>query len=204
MPNWCSTDITINCNNKKEAISLYNKINEWTSTNYHENGFGLDWLGNIVGNSGIDQMNDEDFSIRCRGRLTYLELYEDDNAVFVATETAWSPMLQMWRMICNKYLTEYELIYTAEECGCGVYFTNDPVLFGKYLIDSANDDFSNKYLSGETYDREASEAYLKTALQKCLNTSENDINVLLDMFNESDYEDVYIYPWEEVPIDELD
>lgn len=203
MPNWCSTNISINCKNKEEAKILYAKIEEWTSYDYCENGFGHDWLGNIVGNSGIDSRKDgKDFSVRCRGELTFLDLNEEQ--VIIATETAWSPMLQMWKKICDKYLTEYEIIYTAEECGCELFFTNDPILLGKYIVDSLNDDFTNEFLNGESYDRETTKEYLRNVLQNCLVISEKDINTLLKMFHESDYEDVYIHPWEYVPISELD
>ena len=40
MPNWCSTDITINCDNNEKLADFYVKIEEWTSHDYKENGFG--------------------------------------------------------------------------------------------------------------------------------------------------------------------
>ena len=205
MPNWCYTSITINCKNAEEAKMLYERIEEWTTSNYCRNGFGRSWLGNIVGNSGIDSMKDgKDFSVRCRGTLEYLDYQEGENTVSVATETAWCPMIQMWERICEKYLTEYEIIYTAEEPGYELFYTNDPVLSGSYVIDSVNEDFSNKYLSGETYDSEADKEYLKAILQKCLDSKEESIDTLLEMFEKSDYEDVWIRPWEYVPVSELD
>lgn len=204
MPNWCYTNITINCKNAKEAKMLHNKIEEWTTSDYCKNGFGRFWLGNIVGNSGIDSMKDgKDFSVRCRGTLEYLDYKEGENTVSAVTETAWCPMLKMWEKICEKHLTEHEIIYTAEEPGCGLFYTNDPVLSGVYIIDSMNDDFTKRFL-GEPYDSEADKEYLKGILQKCLDSKEESLDDLIKMFEKSDYEDVWIRPWEHMPISELD
>lgn len=205
MPNWCSTNITINCKNAEEARMLYKKIEEGTSVEYCKSDFGRFWLGNLVGNLGIDSMKDgKDFSVRCRGTITCFDCYEDEEDVFIMTETAWCPMLQMWEMICDKYLSEYKIWYEAEEGGCGLFFTNNPQLVGKYLIDSMNDEFTRKFLDGVSYNDIIDEEELKAILQKCLDTSKKDVNTLLDMFDKSDYEDVWINPWEYVPISELD
>ena len=126
MPNLFYTDINIECNSEKEAKALYDKINKWTSVNYRKNDFGLNWLGNIVGNSGLDSMNDRgDFSVRCRGSLIYLDMNENGDEIVVSTETAWCPMLQMWKLICQIYLPSgYDIKYSAEETGWGLYETN--------------------------------------------------------------------------------
>lgn len=204
MPNWCSTNISIKCKNKEDATMLYNKIEEWTSSDYCKNGFGHNWLGNIVGNSGLDKLKDGDFSIRCRGELSYLDL--NDNELIISTETAWTPMVQMWVKLCEKYISEYEIFYSAEECGCGLYFTNDPDLIGKYLVDSIDDEFTDKFLDGESYDLETSEDYLRKVLQKLLDTSEKNMKILLEKFEEREhgYEEVYINPWEYVPLSDLE
>lgn len=123
MPNWCYTGINIKCSSEEEAEYLYKKIQKWTSVNYCCNDFGLNWLGNIVGNSGVGKIKDGRSSVDCRGELIYLDL--NDNEVIVETETAWKPMLQMWKRICDKYLVEgYGIEYSAEEPGLGLYVTN--------------------------------------------------------------------------------
>lgn len=52
MPNWCTTEIYINHNNKKKELNkLRDLIKRWTSHNAMKNDFGVSWLGNVVLNS---------------------------------------------------------------------------------------------------------------------------------------------------------
>lgn len=213
MPNWCYTEITINCKNADEAMMLHDKIREWTSFNYCYNRFGERWLGNIVGNSGIDnktdgkevfiRCEDSEFSVRCRGSLIHLECPEGGKTLRIDTSTAWSPMLQMWEKICEKYLTEYEILYTADEPGMELFFTNDPNMDGLYIINSDDDEFTRDFLDGESYVNAIDEEDVKNILQDCLGSKEKDIDKLLKMFSKRGYH-VWIYSWEYVPISELD
>jgi len=195
MPNWCGTHITINHEDANKLEQLYNLIEEWTSKNYKENGFGLNWLGNVVGNSGIDTSDEnKDFSVRCRGSITYMDF--DGGQIIIDTETAWCPMLKMWIKILEKYLPDAELTYTAEECGCEIYYTNDPCIVGKYVIDSWNDDVES--------DWEASKEYVRETLQKLLETDEANVKKLIKMLYESDIDDVGVHQWKYVDEYELD
>ena len=192
MPNWCSTRITINHENVDELKNLEALINECTRTNYMENGFGLKWLGNIVGNSGIGTVDTKKSTdLRCRGSLTYMELY--DNQLTIDTETAWVPMLEMWVKLLEKYLPDAELIYMAEEPGCAIYCTNDPTLVGKYLIDSWNDNVD--------YDPEADKETVIFELQRYLKTTETEIDKLLKMLEEMEDSEVSINEWRFTEID---
>lgn len=189
MPNWCSTRITINseqCNKLKQLEKL---INEWTSKDYKDNGFGLNWLGNIVGNSQIGTVdkNDETY-LKCRGSLTYMEY--TDNQLIIDTETAWVPMLKMWIRIIEKYIPDAELIYEAEECGCGIQCTNDPCLQGKYVIDVWDiDDMESDY--------EASEETVVSVLQRLLKTKESNVANLISLLQDSDHSDgMSVRQWE--------
>lgn len=202
MPNWCSTDITIT-GEKKQVEFLHNKIEEWTSKNAVENGFGKYWLGNILINSGVisaEQLGKVPHP-RCRGSIVYLDYdsKEEPAELYIQTETAWSPMLQMWVEVLKKYNLDLEIIYTATECGCELYFTNDPCLIGKYIIDVFGD------VEGIEPDYEVSEQDVIEVLQKLLHTDKNDINKLLKQFHKSEIsEKMSIYPWEYVPCEELD
>ena len=63
--------MSIYCENEEKLEKFYHLLEEWTSKNYKENGFGLNWLGNIVGNSGIGTIDaGKESDLRCRGRLT--------------------------------------------------------------------------------------------------------------------------------------
>lgn len=198
MPNWCSTQITIHHDDVNKLKLLDALIDDWTSKNYKANGFGLTWLGNIVGNSGVATI-DEDYKtdVRCRGSMTYKDLNLDGNELIIDTETAWAPMLQMWIRILNKYLPDAELTYRTEEPGCEIYCTNDPYLINKYVIDSWDDNIES--------DWEASEESVTKLLQKLLLTEETNIKSLIREFEESEYtENISIHQWEYVNENELD
>jgi hypothetical protein len=102
----------------------------------------------------------------------------------------------MWIKLLEKYLPDAELIYSAEECGCELYCTNDPTIEGNYYIDAAgSDDIDSNY--------EATEDETVETLQCLLDTDERDIDVLFDKFDKSEYvASVFIHQWEYV--DEYD
>lgn len=203
MPNWCYTNITFN-GSKKNVEWLNSKLKEWTSKNGMDNGFGLDWLGNIVINSGLANAEDIDNATHpaCRGRLIYVDINTSQNSdqaqLIVDTETAWSPMLQMWVKLNEKYNLDLEIIYSAEECGCELYCTNDPCEANKYRIDVWED------INGVESEWFATESYVVKILQQLLNNKrETNIDRLLKEFYDSDYSDnMSINRWEFVPIED--
>lgn len=202
MPNWCYTDIDI-YGEKEKVEFLHKKLEEWTSKNALENSFGTNWLGNILINSGVisaDQL-DKVPHPSCRGSLIYLDL--DTNiepaALYVQTETAWGPMLQMWIEVLQKYNLDLEIVYKAVETGCEIYFTNDPCMQGKYIIDLF------EQVDGAESDWEATEEEVKETLHKLLKTDDEDFEKLLQQFYDSELcEKMSINPWEYVPLEELD
>lgn len=197
MPNWCTTQITINHEDEKELEKLSKLIDEWTSKDYKENGFGCNWLGNIVLGSGIGTVDTNgETDLCCRGTIEYSELLK--NQLVVTTFTAWSPMLQMWQKLLDKYLPGAELIYEAEESGCGLYCTNDPCMKGCYIIDAWDmENIETNY--------EATEEAVREILQKLLNTTESNVEKLIDMFEDSDYsENMSIHKWRWAEVAEWD
>lgn len=210
MPNWCSTNITINCKDSEDAKDFFDKVTEWTSKNFCDNGFGHDWLGNVLGNAGLATMKDGIFEskYRCRGSVVYLDVCNEQ--VIIDTETAWTPMLQMWKAICDKYLDWYELIYTAEECGMGLYFTNDPCVNGTYIVDLFDEDSEkverfHQIIGGNdsTY-YDISERSVVEMLQRYFRTEETDIDKLMHIFNESELSEcINIHNFEWCDIEDL-
>lgn len=204
MPNWCYTRLRITSNNIDKLKELYSNIQEWTSKDYCSNGFGNNWLGNVVGNSGIAKCNfdnagnmikdfhtDKDESIACRGTLTELEL-ENDEVIHIGQETAWRTMARMWVLICEKYLgDDYDITFDSEECGCGLYETNDPTIEGLYVIDIWGE--LPEELNWES-DWDASKDKVIKFCQEALKTEETDIDKLLEMAEELDW--VSIHKWE--------
>ena len=208
MPNWCYTNINICHNDKNKLKEFFNKVEEWRKKPYKTNDFdtySLGWLGNIVGNSGlaewkVKENGREDFvpSISCRGSLQTFELHE--NSINIDTETAWGPMLEMWRLLCDKYLPGADIYYTAEESGNGLYQTNDPNVDGTYYIDiwEPPEEFEDEE---SMYEAEESDAI--EFLQRVLKTEETDIQKLIDMSNEIDDPWFSVNKWELREIDEV-
>ena len=195
MPNWCNTNITINHESETEIEKLEKLINEWTSRDYMENGFGNNWLGNIVLGSGVGTVDtDKETDLRCRG--TIIDYYRIENQLIINTETAWVPMLQMWVKVLEKYLPDAELIYNAEECGFDITCTNDSDLVGKYILDYYGDgDFESEW--------EADEDTARETLQKMLGTTETDVKKLIEMAYEDDL-DISIHQWEYADVSDCD
>lgn len=189
MPNWCQTRLTINHENTSKLKEFETLIDKWTSKNYIPNGFGLNWLGNIVGNSGIGTVDEgEDTDLRCRGEIIDTEVR--DKQLVIDTETAWSPMLKMWTKLLEKYLPGAELIFVAREDGNCFYSTNDPYLKGRYVVDAC-------LFDGVDSDYEASEDYVREILQELLKSDDDDVPRLLKRFEKSEYKNkLYIDPWE--------
>lgn len=208
MPNWCYTNINICHNDKNKLKDFFDKVEEWRKKPYKTNDFdlySLGWLGNIVGNSGLAEWKAkengrEDFvpSISCRGSLQTFELHDD--SINIDTETAWGPMLEMWRLLCDKYLPGADIYYTAEESGNGIYQTNDPDVASTYYIDiwEPPEEFEDEE---SMYEAEESDAI--EFLQRILHTEETDINKLIDMADSIDDPWFSIHKWELVDIDEV-
>lgn len=196
MPNWCFTNIAMTGQIEKVQF-LHDKIKEWTSKDYMQNGFGNTWLGNIVLGSGIATEEDIDKrdTPRCRGVIVDLEINFLDPCVIsfyfgatrqqgavlnIQTETAWNPMIKMWSMINEHYNLGLEITYTAEEPGCELYETNDITISGTYIIDAYD-------LDGVQTEYGVKEEYVVCELQRLLSTTEPDIDNLICMFEESEY-----------------
>ena len=209
MPNWCYTNISIYHNDQKKLKEFFNKIDKWSKKTFVPNGFdkenlGSHWLGNIVGNAKLskwvekeDGHHDFEPDINCRGSINELQLQPGKIELF--TETAWSPYLEMWQLLCDRYLPDATICYTAEEGGNGIYNTNDPDMIGKYyidIVDTPPDEFET--IEGNY---EATEEELIKLLQKVLKTKVKDVSKLLDKLEESDHQEwLSINKWEEVSI----
>lgn len=206
MPNWCFTQMFFH-GEKEEIKDFHSKIKEWTSKNYQENGFGVNWLGNVLHGAGlghrIDSITDQ---LRCRGDITYLgevEMFgEANSATFLLdTETAWEPMTNMWSEVINSQ--GYKTIvfsYRAEEPGCEVYEIYDPYEYfsDKYYIDIFVDtpDTENKELMYLNDWRDyTDDDDLRDALQELLNTDESNLKTLIELAEKYEFksEDSYLY-----------
>lgn len=132
MPNWCWTNIIFH-GHKNELQDLRSHIEKWTSENLELNGFGTNWLGNIVYGAGLGDRidNGQNNRIRCRGSLVYMSevlVYTDeDSELMIRTETAWTPMVRMWDEIFN--IMGYKTIgfsFQSEEESMSEFLVYDP------------------------------------------------------------------------------
>ncbi len=205
MANDCYTRITINSGKIDEAVSLYNNILQWLDS---PTPVAKWWLGNVVYHSGIDAIDRlGNFSTyRCRGSVIYHDIFvSDDNVeISIDTETAWVPMVKMWKAVCEKYLgyddkgnPNFEIVYSAEEPGCLLYWTNDPALNGLWIIDN-----------GGNYLTDATEGQAEEYLRERLEVNHIDVPSgasLKDMLKlRGDDWELIIEPWEFHEIEECD
>lgn len=196
MPNWCNTNIQILSSDKEKVKELYIKLMEWTSCNFIENRFGEAWLGNIIGNSGIAEWDGSNFIDKETGKSLFVrgtvEWRQFDGNINLSEDTAWRPAIEMWLMLCEKYLPDFQLFYDAMECGCGVYITNIPTMTDRYILDIFGD--APEGCNFET-DWEATEDSVRKFCQETLGTDETDIEKLIDM-TEDECDWVSINKWE--------
>lgn len=197
MPNWCYTTIHIDYDDEEKLKEFDDLLDKWTDFDFIPNGFGLQWLGNIVGNSKIGEVEDNKSPnyLKCRGTLCDVSL--TGNTLSITTETAWEPMLKMWTKLVDKYLPGAELTYYAEELGCGILATNDETYRDKYWADIW-DGLENIVFEA---DDSLSEKCIIEMLQLLLDEDSKDIEYLLGKFNESDFSDgMSIHKWNINPI----
>ena len=119
MPNWCYTQYVAE-GPKDQLQKLHNKMKElydMPSPGLEKNGFGSNWLGNLVIALGEDWN-----TIRCRG--TYCNFQLCDEVLTFDTETAWCEMSEVRHLIEQKF-PGVKLYYISEEIGCGIFMSND-------------------------------------------------------------------------------
>lgn len=178
MSNLCYSRITFE-GNGEEIRELHECIEKKWAVNVVENRYGIYWLGNMVGNAGLDWEN-----ISCRGYIEEISDVEvnDDGSVYfeITTETAWYVMVDMWYEILKKIgFKTISLFYITEEFGCDIFETND--LEKKYYSDKYYVDYLiGSYAATEYLDDDKD---LLNLLNKILDTNfEVEKTVIDDTF----------------------
>lgn len=121
MANTCFTDITIN-GNINEINSLWRHLNEALP----EQSDG--WIGNLIKYIGKPTEG-----VSCRGTVTYTSKMGNES-ICISQEDAWEPHLAPIVLFCEKYAPRVEILYEAEEGGCGLYLTNNNDMAGKWIV----------------------------------------------------------------------
>ncbi len=203
MPNWCVTNITVRHDKDELLKDLFDKIEQWASANYSDNGYRTGWLGNIIGNSGIGQMTDDkSFDYECDGFIVGMEFipgHSLDAEIHISTETAWHPMMEMWIALCDRYLPGADIIYIAEEPGMGLYVTNDASRNKAFCLE-VYDDLIDVYNENDYQDTmeciEEDEGI--ELMQAYLDSTETDPIKLMNAFNRAYSHAALIHQWEYV------
>lgn len=189
MPNWCFTQYVFS-GPQKELERLERNITKWMEKNAVPNGFGKDWLGNIVAGAGFDYEK-----VPCRGMISNLYMISDRDSrtsrLYIDTETAWCPTNEMWDLVIQKYAPHTSYLYYAEEPGCGIYETND-IFRAKfdfdYIVDSYYDSTTNEEMNRlKDYFPEGSHGWKEKDLYLVLSEllqKTGKINDLIDLFQD--------------------
>lgn len=126
MPNWCST--TFKFHGSEKDLEIFDKkITEWTSQNYADNGFGSEWLGNVLYGAGLqDRIDnpDPEKCLSCRGNI--VGWTSGGKVMDMWVESAWVPMAKMWVEVIKVLGLNIDFSFSAEEPGCELYWNYDP------------------------------------------------------------------------------
>ena len=168
MPNWCYTRITI-CHSDKSVVDTYeSEMNKALSVNPLKADFGNAWMGNLLLHIGMPSKEVLEGPIHCRGSVEYINR-EDDNTLYLETETAWSPYLQCILMFLDHYATGYAITYMANEPNMGIYCTNDWNSVGNIIIDCCQEeDFPDALVNIYEEYNDASREEVQQALSEYL------------------------------------
>ena len=219
MPNWCYSRIKFT-GDYKAVRKLYNFITEQFDIPFEREPMHFDkniFLGTFLERAELDS---EKF--RCRGQITDWpgppEPCDDDSGnceIVIYTETAWCPMIAMWLAIIEKISPSVQLFYASEECGMGIYQSNDPEYVDNYVVDTwaGSQDTIPAEVRGtmfgeEFFEDEISEDRLRDELLKVFpNGSDDSTNDLIKRLNDLDFGDdngTSVHKWEYYSASEQD
>ena len=191
MPNWCRTEIRYLSDNKKSLSDFEKKLNEWKEQETY-------YLETLALKSSVAQKKDnriideEGHEVYCRGQITDISLEND--YLYIEIWEAWSPHLRIWDLLRKKYLPNAELLFTADEEGEDILFTNDSSYEGIYCIDILEDWFSEEdFLKVFNLDVHGTdEKTLADMLRRILHSDKTDIDELISNYENSEYYEYFI------------
>ena len=136
MANLCFTDIKIV--DSEDNLELIEKnILDATSSNPLGSDFGNDWLGNLLLHIGVPEDEVVHGNMRCRGIISCVDWCEKagNKWINVFTETAWRPNVECVKKFAEHYSGTCKITYAGDEGWNGLFWTNDPDMLGKVLVD---------------------------------------------------------------------
>ena len=127
MPNWCTTGITFYSKDRELVEKFNNKVLDiMNGKPTVENDFGAGWIGDFA-NTFFPNLGHK--KVDCRGCVDCVDegVFNREGYWFfaIATYTAWSAKMGIWREIIDKFYKGIEIAYIAEECDCGYFLKYD-------------------------------------------------------------------------------
>ena len=180
MANICYTEINIFEYDKERATKLYEMILEATRESRD--------LKELV--DAYDLSNNY-----ARGEISFIQM-QDKYTIVIATETAWTPSVGLWLELIDKIGIGQEILYYAEEFGCGILQTNNANYIDMYYVDSESSELDTMEC--------VSESDLRRILCDLLKVKDKSLNDLLEDLSEDEKysELVFIHKWEYIPLTE--
>lgn len=121
------------------------------------------------------------------------------NKIEMMTDSKWTPCPNAWEDIAKTFDENVIVYYEAEEPGCEIYASNDPDYVGHFIIDVCDDSNFPEGVDLEWGPHSRVETI--SALQKLLETDDDNMSVLLYKLGNSKYsKDVYVHEIEYTPI----
>ncbi len=135
MANYCANSIVFYSKNKAKLSVFLRKLDAaFASRGSHF--YNLMVLHGYNNREIASEIDRRDSITACDSRLTEKE------GIFsfrIDTETAWEPHMELFRkLLQERYGNLIQMVYTAEECGCGIYINSDVdgrFLPERYVID---------------------------------------------------------------------
>ena len=120
MPNWCSTNYTVKCENVELLKKICNAINKCASMPKKDSFRDPCWVGNTFKELGIDLEGDRSF---------WQDAKIEDDVLKFFEYSAWGRGVGVVNLQ-DYYLSEneedyLEVYFVSEELGMGIYETND-------------------------------------------------------------------------------
>lgn len=184
MANHCYNEFTVKCSNSVEAHKVLAALNNMYSKD-------IVYIDDCMKQVGIRVPKNMDYRDHICAEAT--QNNEDATVIYFTTESAWSPRPNSWKHLIQRISPTAKVYFYAEEPGQGIFQTNNPDYFDKYYVDI----FLDKEVEGvEEGTNLCSKEEVISILQKLLRTSNDDIEDLLTLAEETDWGDngVYIYP----------
>lgn len=207
MANIINTTIEITHQNHDKIKNFGAKLKNWTGKNFLENSYDdeYNWLGNIIGFSGIGKYDEENKEFYCevegkryflpsRGEVNHIEVF--GNTITIQITTAWSPMLIIWKKLVDKHLPEADVDYVIS--GEEIYQTSKENYKDSYFIDIW-EEFNDLFPCYKTI----SAKHLNALLEELLDERDTELKDLINDFESSSFSNyMTIHEWKVTPFSE--